>query len=150
MSLEKMRVILEKIKEYDRIIIFRHKRPDGDAVGSTKGLREILRITYPEKEVCLLNNDYSDYMAFLGDEDEPRDDDFYKDALGIVIDTATVERISNPKYSLCKELVKIDHHIDIAPYGDYMCRRTSLRYSAGAGSCGVSGWPPGSDFHSKW
>ena len=57
MNLDKMRVVLEKIKEYDRIIIFRHKRPDGDAVGSTKGLREILRITYPEKEVCLLNND---------------------------------------------------------------------------------------------
>lgn len=120
MSLEKMKVILDKIKEYDRIIIFRHKRPDGDAVGSTKGLREILRITYPEKEICLLNNDYSDYMAFLGEEDEPRDDDFYKEALGIVIDTATVERISNPKYALCKELIKIDHHIDISPYGDYM------------------------------
>ena len=67
MSLDKMRVILEKIKEYDRIIIFRHKRPDGDDVGSTNGLREILRLTYHEKEVCLLNNDYSDYIAFLGD-----------------------------------------------------------------------------------
>lgn len=119
MQLEKMRVILDTIKKYDRIIIFRHKRPDGDAVGSTKGLREILRITYPEKEICLLNSDYSDYVAFLGDEDEPKDDSFYREALGIVLDTATVERISNPKYALCKELVKIDHHINIAPYGDY-------------------------------
>ena len=44
MNIENMRRILDKIKEYDRIIIFRHKRPDGDAVGSTKGLREILRL----------------------------------------------------------------------------------------------------------
>ena len=120
MNLESMKVILEKIKEYDRIVLFRHKRPDGDAVGSTKGLREILRCTYPQKDIRLINNDYSDYVAFLGGEDEPQEDDFYKSALGIVIDTATVERISNPKYALCRELVKIDHHIDIAPYGDYV------------------------------
>ena len=41
---EQMKVILDKIKEYDRIVIFRHKRPDGDAVGSTLGLQGILRL----------------------------------------------------------------------------------------------------------
>ena len=116
MNIENMRRILDKIKEYDRIIIFRHKRPDGDAVGSTKGLREILRLTYPQKEVLLLNADYSDYVSFLGDEDEPVSDDYYATALGIVIDTATADRISNPKYALCREVVRIDHHIDNRPY----------------------------------
>ena len=116
MNIENMKRILDKIKEYDRIIIFRHKRPDGDAVGSTKGLREILRLTYPEKEVLLLNADYSDYVAFLGDEDAPVADEYYATALGIVIDTATSDRISNPKYALCREVVRIDHHIDNNPY----------------------------------
>ena len=120
MNVEKMRVILDKIKEYDKIIIFRHKRPDGDAVGSTKGLREILRLSFPEKQIYLINNDYSDYVAFLGGEDDQQDDDFYRDALAIVVDTGTADRISNPKYSLCREVAKIDHHIDHAPYGDYM------------------------------
>lgn len=120
MKREQMQHILDKIKEYDRIVIFRHKRPDGDAVGSTKGLREILRLTYPEKDIRLINADYSDYMRFLGDEDAPCEDDFYREALGIVIDTATTDRISNPKFALCRELVKIDHHIDIKPYGDHM------------------------------
>lgn len=119
MSIENKRIILDKIKEYNKIIIFRHKRPDGDAVGSTKGLREILRLTYPEKEVLLINNDYADYVAFLGDEDGQIEDEKYADALGIVLDTATVERISNPKYELCKELIKIDHHINVSPYGDF-------------------------------
>lgn len=119
MSIENKRIILDKIKEYNKIIIFRHKRPDGDAVGSTKGLREILRLTYPEKEVLLINNDYADYVAFLGDEDGQIEDEKYADALGIVLDTATVERISNPKYELCKEFIKIDHHINVSPYGDY-------------------------------
>lgn len=119
MNKEKMTVILQKIKEYDRIILFRHIRPDGDAVGSTKGLREILRLTYPEKEIYVINSDYSDYMKFLGDEDEPISDELYADALGIALDTATIDRISNKKYSLCRELVKIDHHIENQPYGDY-------------------------------
>ena len=118
MNKEQMRAILDKIKEYGKIIIFRHKRPDGDAVGSTKGLAEILRLTYPEKEIYIINNDYSDFTSFLGKEDEARPDEFYADALGIVIDTATVDRISNPKCQMCRELVKIDHHIDRTPYGD--------------------------------
>jgi phosphoesterase RecJ-like protein len=82
------------------------------------GLREILRLTYPEKDIRLVNCDFSDYVRFLGEEDTPLPDDYMQDALGIVLDTATAERISNPQYALCRELCKIDHHIDIKPYGD--------------------------------
>ncbi len=109
--------ILNKIKAYDRIIISRHIRPDGDAVGSTKGLCEVLRDTFPNKEVFLANDDYSDYMAFLGGEDTLTGED-YANALLIVLDTATVDRISNKNYTLAKEVIKIDHHVDIAPYGN--------------------------------
>ncbi|MBO7196119.1 MAG: bifunctional oligoribonuclease/PAP phosphatase NrnA [Clostridia bacterium] len=120
MNYEIKKQILDKIKEYNRIIIFRHKRPDGDATGSTKGLQRILKLTYPEKEILLQNADFADYMAFLGKEDAPVADEDYASALGIVIDTGTMERISNQKFSLCKEIIKIDHHINIAPYGDPM------------------------------
>ena len=118
MNTSAAREVLEKIKEYDRIIIFRHFRPDGDAVGSTKGLKRILEITYPEKEIVLQNCDFSDYLSFLGAEDELRDEEFYADALGIVVDTATSNRISNQKFSLCREIIKIDHHIPVEAYGD--------------------------------
>jgi phosphoesterase RecJ-like protein len=120
MSYEIKKSILNKIKEYNRIIIFRHKKPDGDATGSTKGLQRILRLSYPEKEILLQNSDFAEYMAFLGGEDAPIADEDYADALGIVVDTGTKERISNPKYALCRELIKIDHHINLAPYGDPM------------------------------
>ena len=119
MNLEIMEKILQKIKEYNRIIIFRHFRPDGDAVGSTKGLQEILKLTYPEKEIYLANNDFAKYLEFLEPEDAPIPEEWYADALGIVLDTGTTSRISNPNFKLCKELVKIDHHIDNNPYGDY-------------------------------
>ena len=117
-NIEVQRAILEKIKEYNRIIIFRHSRPDGDAVGSTKGLQSLLKLNFPKKEIYLQNSDYCDYMKFLGPEDEPIADELYADALGIVVDTGTLDRISNKKYDLCRELIKIDHHIDIKPYGD--------------------------------
>lgn len=115
---ELMRSILEKIKEYQRIIIFRHYRPDGDAVGSTKGLQRMLKLSFPEKEIYLQNCDFCDYMAFLGKEDDPIEESLYADALGIVVDTGTADRASNKKFSLCREIIKIDHHIDIKPYGD--------------------------------
>ena len=116
---ENMKIILDKIKEYDKIIIFRHYRPDGDAIGSTKGMLGILRLSFPEKKIYLLNADYSDYLAFLGAEDKPLADEEYKDALGIVMDTGTKSRISNKKYALCREIIKIDHHIPVDSYGDY-------------------------------
>lgn len=113
------RVILDKIKEYKKIIIMRHIRPDGDAVGSTMGLKEILKASFPDKEILLINEDYSDYLSFMEKEDRNICDDAYGDALGIVLDTATEDRISNKKFSLCREKIKIDHHVDIKPYGDY-------------------------------
>ena len=117
MNFEIKKQILDKIKEYNRIIIFRHFRPDGDATGSTKGLQRILALSYPDKEILLQNCDYSDYLAFLGDEGESVDKELYKDALGIVIDTATSARVSNKDFTLCREVVKIDHHIPVESYG---------------------------------
>ncbi len=117
MNYEIKKAILDKIKEYDRIMLFRHKRNDGDCVGSTKGLQAILRASFPEKEVLLIDNDRSAYLAFLGPEDPEVADEVYTDALGIVLDTATAARISNPKFTLCREIIKIDHHIPVEDYG---------------------------------
>ena len=58
--------ILAKIKEYDRILIFRHKRVDGDCVGASKGLKEILRASLPQKDVRIIDDEHSEYLAFLG------------------------------------------------------------------------------------
>lgn len=111
--------ILNKIEEYDRIMLFRHVRNDGDCVGATKGLKRIIQLTWPEKEVYLIDGETARYLEFMGPEDEEVSDEIYKSALGIVLDTASEARISNKKYTLCKELVKIDHHIPLENYGDY-------------------------------
>ena len=119
-NIEIMTTILEKIREYDRIMLFRHIRNDGDCVGATKGLKRIIQLTWPEKEVYLIDEDTAQYLEFLGPEDAPVADELYTDALGVVLDTASENRISNKKYTLCKELVKIDHHIPLENYGYYI------------------------------
>lgn len=60
------RELLEKIKQYRKIIISRHLRPDGDAVGSTLGLQRMLKLTYPEKEVLVINGTTAAIPRSLG------------------------------------------------------------------------------------
>ena len=120
MNIEIMQTILQKIKEYDRIMLFRHVRNDGDCVGATKGLKALIKLTWPEKEVYLIDTDTAAYLEFMGPEDEPVAEELYTDALGIVLDTASEARISNKNYALCKELIKIDHHIPLENFGDYI------------------------------
>lgn len=117
MNVEIKKKILHTIESYNTIIVSRHIRPDGDAIGSTKGLVTILRDTYPDKKIYLVNGDYSDFLAFLGGEDAVSDD-VYNGALQIVIDTGTADRISNKNFDKAEKLIKIDHHIDDRPYGD--------------------------------
>lgn len=112
------RKILERIRANEKIVISRHTRPDGDAVGASLGLARILRRTFPEKQILAVGDDHSETFAFLGADDEQPDDRFYADALLIVLDTAAFDRISNSKASLAREVIKIDHHIDDKPFGN--------------------------------
>ncbi|MBP5550463.1 MAG: bifunctional oligoribonuclease/PAP phosphatase NrnA [Bacilli bacterium] len=110
------KAILDKIKEYDTIIIHRHVRPDGDAIGTSQGLKALIKNSYPEKKVYVASSDKSDYLSFL-----PKDDnvakELYDNALAIVVDTGDEARISNQNYKLAKEIIKIDHHDTSADFG---------------------------------
>lgn len=48
---------------------------------------------------------------------EHQEVDYTKDILGIVLDTANIERIDDQRYQLCKEIIKIDHHLVVDSYG---------------------------------
>ena len=117
MNFEIKQTILNKIKEYSTIFLFRHVRNDGDCVGATKGLKSIITATWPEKQVYIIDADTAKYLEFMGPEDAEMPEESYASALGIVLDTASEARISNRKYTLCKELIKIDHHIPLEQYG---------------------------------
>ena len=118
MTKDQALAIYNKINEYDRIIISRHLRPDGDAVGSTKGLQAILKASFPGKEILCINEDYADQTAFLGSEDAQLPEEEYRNALVIVLDSAEKGRVSNKNIGAAKELICFDHHVEEAPYGD--------------------------------
>ncbi len=109
--------IVEKIKEYNKIIITRHIRPDGDCIGASLGLREIIKESFPNKEVKVLVKDYSESLLFIDREDEEQEEEYYKDSLIIIVDTASKDRISNDYYMKGKEIIKIDHHPNEDSYG---------------------------------
>lgn len=116
--LEIKKEILKKIEEYEKIIIVRHVRPDGDCIGSSLGLRDILRESFPNKKIYSFGKTKAEFLNFIGKEDEQKDSSIYKDALIIAVDTANCDRIDDDNYKLGKELIKIDHHINVSEYGD--------------------------------
>lgn len=108
--------VIKKIKEYGTIIIHRHGRPDGDAMGSQIGLREAIKATFPYKNVYVVG-DVNTKFAFLGDMDNITDDT-YQNALVIVLDSGDTLMINDDRYKLGKYVIKIDHHISKCDYGD--------------------------------
>lgn len=116
------RQILEKIEAYDTIILHRHVRPDPDAIGSQVGLKEMLRLSFPEKEVFAVGEE-DPSLTYLATMDRIEDKK-YQGALVIVCDTANTGRIDDQRYSLGQEIIKIDHHPNVDPYGDLGWVRT--------------------------
>lgn len=109
--------ILNKIKEYNRIIIHRHVRPDGDCIGSQMGLKHVLKANFPEKEIYAIGEDIPEYLKDLGSFDIIPDE-YYSDALVIVVDTAVEKRICDDRWKMGKYIIKIDHHDDSPEYGN--------------------------------
>ncbi len=103
--------IRELIEKHDRVIIHRHKNPDGDALGSQVGLWQLLRDNYPAKEVYTVGDMNQRYAFIAGREMDDLEDSFYGDALAIVLDTSAKSLISDERYTLAKDTIRIDHHI---------------------------------------
>lgn len=108
--------LLEKIKQYDSIIIIRHVKPDGDCMGSSLGLRSILRESFPDKKIFSTGIMKSDYLGFLGSEDENISEEAYRNSLVIAVDTATKDRLDCLYFASAKDTVKIDHHLSTENY----------------------------------
>lgn len=110
--------MLEKIREYDTIIIHRHFRPDGDCIGSQMGLKAILKETYPTKNVYAVGDDGPNYLQPYMQDVDYISDDVYNGALVIVVDTGITDRISDDRWAKAEFKIKIDHHDDSPDFAD--------------------------------
>ncbi len=103
--------ILQEIQTHDTIILHRHTKPDGDALGSQIGMKHILKENFPEKTVYVVG-DGAGYYGFMQDTrmDEIPDTAF-KNALSIILDCGGAHLICDDRYHLAHQTVRMDHHL---------------------------------------
>ncbi len=134
---------LELIQKYDRIIIHRHNRPDGDAMGSQIGLKHLILANFPGKQVYMVG-DKAGRFSFMEDssmDDIP--DSAYEGALAVILDTSAKALISDGRYPLAETTLRFDHHIFCEKIADVEVTDTGFESCCGlltqfAESCGLA------------
>ena len=123
--------IISAIESHDKIIIHRHSNPDGDALGAQIGLCSIIRATYPDKTVRMVGDMSRRYAFMDGSDMDEIDDGEYDGALAIILDTAASSLVSDTRYSLAAERLRIDHHIFCEKFADIEFVDTTFESCAG-------------------
>ena len=123
--------LLEKIKRYDTVIIHRHKQPDGDAIGSQVGLKLILKENFPEKNIYAVGDDPKRYSFVEGSLMDQIEDEVYKNALAIVLDTSATQLISDDRYKTAEATARVDHHLFVETICDTEIVDNSFESCAG-------------------
>lgn len=123
--------IIRAFETHSRIIIHRHKNPDGDALGSQIGLKHLLLENFPGKEVLTVGDAAGRY-GFMEDSqmDEVPDEAFHG-ALSVILDCSAAHLISDSRYTLAAETVRMDHHLFVEKIADTEAVDTSRESCCG-------------------
>jgi bifunctional oligoribonuclease and PAP phosphatase NrnA len=100
--------VFSKIEEADSIVIFGHVNPDGDCVGSVLGLRNALRVLFPNKKIYGVGS-HPSFVNFVETSDNV-DDETIKNSLCVMVDLSGMNRVEDKRILLTDNLVCIDHH----------------------------------------
>lgn len=103
--------IIALIEQYDKIIIHRHTKPDGDAMGSQIGLKKLIEANYPGKKVLCVGDGAGRYSFVQKDAPDTVSDEDFHGALAIILDTSAKALISDNRYETADATARIDHHI---------------------------------------
>lgn len=120
--------VISLIEEYNTIIIHRHSKPDGDAIGSQSGLKQLIADNYPNKKVFAVGDGAGRYAFIDTSIPDSVTDEVYRDALAIILDTSAKSLISDNRYTTAKASVRIDHHIFCENIAD--CEVTDTSYES--------------------
>lgn len=107
--------IFREIKKYKNIVIARHIGADPDALGSSIGLRDVIKNTFASKNVYAVGIS-APRFKFIGILDKL--EEIPEDTLLIVLDTPDVRRIDGIDITKYTNIIKIDHHPFIEKYAD--------------------------------
>ncbi|AHI54217.1 DHH family protein [Spiroplasma sabaudiense Ar-1343] len=111
----KYKILFDKIKEYEAIVIAKHVNPDFDAIGSAYGLKILIDENFKNKKVYVVGSNIDDSKILNPD----LTDEVFSKALLITCDTANLERVDFDNFDKVKEVFKIDHHVDGENFGNY-------------------------------
>lgn len=123
--------VLNEIKKYDTIIIHRHTFPDGDAIGSQAGLKDVLKANFPSKKVYAVGDDPGRYSFIEDSAPDDIDGKVYEGALAIILDSAAKSLISDSRYINAEKTIRIDHHIWCEKIADIEIIDTTYESCAG-------------------
>ena len=104
--------IYRAIERYEKIVVFRHLKPDYDAMGTQMGLVTFLKDNFPEKEIHYVGDNHVTFTPRLFPETENLPNEWFTQNkfLAIIVDVGDPERVADPRFSHATYKVKIDHH----------------------------------------
>ncbi|WP_203282761.1 DHH family phosphoesterase [Metamycoplasma hominis] len=114
-SAEKLAIfkkIEERIKAHKNIVIYHHIRPDGDCLGSQFGMKNLIKVNFPDKTVYTIGDSKGIY-SFLEFKMDKLPLEKLDDSLAIIVDANFKERLECREYldnNCFNEVIRIDHH----------------------------------------
>lgn len=109
---------LEEIRNHSRIIIHRHEKPDGDAIGSQVGMKHLILENFSGKEVYIVGDPAGRYSFMDDSVMDEIPDEYYEGALALVLDLSAHHLVADKRYVKAHRTVRIDHHISGDPFCD--------------------------------
>lgn len=110
--------IIDELIKSNNIVLLCHQNPDGDAIGSTLALYHALKKINKKVDIVIENSPKK--FSFIDGYNEIKNNSNKKYDLGVILDTARIDRVNNPGNILenIKKIIVIDHHISNIGYGD--------------------------------
>lgn len=102
----------KKIKLSNSIVIFGHKSPDGDCVGSILGLKKALKFFYQDKTILSVGS-IPEYLPSFIEKHDDVSLDTIKNSLCIVLDVSELDRVEDQRIKDVdhNNIICVDHHI---------------------------------------
>lgn len=123
--------VMEDIRRAEVIILYRHKNPDGDALGSQIGLWSLLRENFPEKTVYKVGDGAGRYAFMKESTMDEVPDEAFRGALAVVLDSGAPHLVTDDRYRLAARTARIDHHLFCGRFCDDEVIDSSFESCAG-------------------
>lgn len=114
----KFEKVLHYIQKYNKIAVFRHARPDYDALGCQMAMVSWLKDNFPTKDIIYVGEDHVTLTPSCFPYMMNVDDSWFKEPfLAIILDTSTKARVADERFEKAQVIIKIDHHPEVDRYG---------------------------------